>query len=227
MADLGLHEAIYTLRAMRSLRPDPVPEADLRALVDAATQAASAENAQRWAFVVVTDPAQRRALGAIYREVGRAVVRDHALGSGTLPEPTARVYRDAMVLVEHLGEAPALIVVAVAGAHPAEAASGSAFYGSIYPAVQNLMLAARARGLGTTLTTLHKLREAEVKAVLDIPEGWETIALVPVGYPTRPWRRPRRAPSAEVTHWDRWGHRGPAGPRLRARRGPGDTRGAP
>jgi nitroreductase len=209
MSDLTAHEAIYSLRAMRRLKPDAVPVEDLRYLVDAATQAPSASNSQDWAFVVVTDPDQRRRLGELYRAIGRKVIRDRILASGELPDEAERVYRRAMILVEHLGEAPALIVIALRGEPPATAAEGSAWYGSIYPAIQNLMLAARARGLGTTLTTLHKLREDAVKAILDIPDAFETIALIPVGYPQGRWGRPLRGPSSAITHWDRWNGRGP------------------
>jgi len=203
---LSLVEAIYSLRAMRRLAPDPVSEEDLRFLVDAATQAPSASNAQHWAFIVVTDAEQRRRLGEIYREVGRVVIRDQALASGRLSPATEKVYRNAMLLVEGMGSAPALIVVAARGQHPADAAQAAAWYGSLFPAVQNLMLAARSRGLGTTLTTLHKLREADVKAVLGIPEGWETVVLIPVGHPRGRFGPVLRAPSAQVTHWDRWGN---------------------
>jgi nitroreductase len=227
MPELSVHEAIYSLRAMRRLAARPVPEAELRYVVDAATQAPSAANRQDWAFVVVTDPAQRRRIGAIYRRIGRAVIRDRALASGALPADAERVYRRAMILVEHLGEAPALIVVAFRGPAPSAAAEASAWYGSVYPAIQNLMLAARARGLGTTLTTLHKVREGEVKAVLGIPDDFETIALIPVGYPRGRWGRPVRTPSAEVTHWDRWGGRRPEASAIRTRPepGPGGIRG--
>jgi nitroreductase len=205
MAELSLHDAIYTLRAMRRLKPDPVSKADLRAIVDAATMAPTATNAQPWAFIVITDPEQRRAIGEIYREVGRRVVRDEALASGKLPDKAAKVYRNAMILVEGMIDVPAQIVVAARGGHPADPIQASAFYGSIYPAVQNLMLAARSRGLGTTLTTLHKAREAEVKAALGIPDEYTTIALIPVGHPRGSWGKPLRRPSREVTHWDRWG----------------------
>jgi nitroreductase len=211
-APLSLVEAIYSLRAMRRLAPDPVSDEDLRFIVDAATQAPSASNEQHWAFVVVTDAEQRRRLGEIYREVGRAVIRDQALASGQLPPETEKVYRNAMRLVEGMGSVPALIVVAARGHHPGDALQGAAWYGSVFPAVQNLMLAARARGLGTTLTTLHKLREADVKAVLGIPDDWETIALIPVGHPHGRFGPVRRTPSAQVTHWDRWGNNRRGGP---------------
>ena len=209
MPDLSAHEAIYSLRAMRRLKPNAVPEDDLRYIVDAATQAPSAANSQDWAFVVVTDPEPRRRLGEVYRAIGRKVIRDRVLASGELPDEAERVYRRAMILVEHLEEAPALILVALRGTPPTSAAEASAWFGSIYPAIQNLMLAARTRGLGTTLTTLHKIRDDDVKAILGIPDAFETIALIPVGYPQGRWGRPLRRPSSAVTHWDRWNGRGP------------------
>lgn len=207
MSELSAREAIYSLRAMRRLRPDPVPEEELRFLVDAATQAPSAQNQQAWGFVVVTDPALRRRLGDLYRELGHRYIRDGALARGALPEATARVHRHALRLAEELAEAPALVVAALRGPVPCDPAAASAWYGSIFPAIQNLLLAARSRGLGTTLTTLHRAREAEVKEILGIPEGWETLALIPVGYPVGHFGPPRRRPSWEVTHWDRWGCR--------------------
>jgi nitroreductase len=203
---LSLVDAIYSLRAMRRLTQQPVSDEDLRFLVDAATQAPSASNSQHWAFIVVTDAEQRRRLGEIYRDVGRAVIRDQVLASGRLSPASEKVYRNAMVLVEEMIDVPAQIVVAARGSHPADAMQGAAWYGSLFPAVQNLMLAARSRGLGTTLTTLHKLREADVKAVLGVPNGWETVALIPVGHPRGRFGPVLRAPSAQVTHWDRWGN---------------------
>jgi len=209
MADLSLHEAMYTLRAMRRLKPDPVSPDDLRYLVHAATMAPTATNAQPWAFLIVTDSATRSAVAEVYREIGRRLIRDDALASSKLSERAARVYRNAMVLVEGMAEVPAQIVVATRGRHPIDATQASAFYGSIYPAVQNLMLAARSRGLGTTLTTLHKAREHDIKAILGIPHDYETIALIPVGYPRGRWGRPLRRPSREVTHWNHWGNPDP------------------
>ena len=207
MSELSAHEAIFSLRAMRRLRRDPVDDEDLRYIVNAATQAPSASNSQDWAFIVVTDPTLRQQLGEIYRRVGIERIRDSALASGRLSEDMAKVYRRAMILVEHLAEAPALIVVVLRGSHPENGVEGCAYYGSIFPAIQNLMLAARSRGLGTTLTTLHKVREAEFKAVLGIPDEFDTIALIPVGRPRGRWGRPLRTPSSEITHWNRWGQR--------------------
>ena len=204
MSELSLHDAIHSLRAVRRLRPDPVPEADLAYIIEAATQAPSGENRQPWAFVVVTDPAQRARLGEIYAELGAELIRDQGLAGGTLPPETEKVYRSALHLAEHLGEAPALVLVCMRHAPPPDPVGAATYWGSIYPAVQNLMLAARARGLGTTLTTLHKAADARVKQVLGIPEPVETVALIPVGYPRGSFGPPRRRPAAEVTHRDRW-----------------------
>lgn len=205
MGELSLHDAIYSLRAMRRLRRDPVSDEDLAYIVDAATQAPSASNTQPWRFVVVTDPGRRARIGDIYRRLAERHIRDQGLESGRLPPDTARVYRRALAFAGRLGDAPALILACVEGRAPSEPAAASAWYGSIYPAIQNLMLAARARGLGTVLTTLHKAADDEVKAALDIPGGVETVALIPVGHPEGRWDRPRRRASSEVTYRDRWG----------------------
>jgi nitroreductase len=209
VSELSLHDAIYTTRAMRRLGTEPVSEDDLRYIVEAATMAPSGGNAQRWAFVVITDPAAKRRIGDIYRDLGRKYVLARGLESGGLSERARRVYRNAMRLVEHLGEAPALILACVRERPPGDPAAATAYYGSIFPAIQNLMLAARSRGLGTTLTTLHKLREDDVRQLLAIPDEVETIALIPVGRPRGTWGFPRRRPSSEVTHWNRWGERRP------------------
>jgi nitroreductase len=115
------------------------------------------------------------------------------------------VLRSALRLAERLDQAPALVVACLRGPPPSDPARAAAWWGSIFPAVQNLLLAARGRGLGATLTTLHKAAEAEVKAVLGIPAEFETAALVPVGRPEGRFARPRRRPAAQVTHWNRWG----------------------
>ena len=206
MGELALHEALYSLRAMRRLKPDPVPESDLRYLVDAATQALSGENRQRWSFVVINEPEARRRVAEIYRDLGRTFIGEAFLDRDDLPDHERRIYRNANRLSERMREVPAFILVCVRGEPPVEPVQAATYWGSIFPAIQNLMLAARSRGLGTTLTTLHKIREGEVKAALGIPDEVETVALIPVGFPEGEWGQPRREPSASVTHWNRWGN---------------------
>jgi nitroreductase len=115
-----------------------------------------------------------------------------------------KVYEDALILVDNLQNAPALILCCVTGNPGKDGIQQSTFYGSIYPAVQNLMLAARSKGIGSTMTTLHKAREQDIKQVLQIPEDVTTIALIPLGYPQGKWGRPKRRDSREVTYWNAW-----------------------
>jgi nitroreductase len=113
-----------------------------------------------------------------------------------------------MVLVENMQHAPALVVCCLEGEAGTSEVEQSSYYGGIYPAIQNLMLAARARGIGSTLTTLHKAREQDIKDILGIPGGVSTVALIPLGYPEGRWGRPKRKPRDEVTYWNRWGQSG-------------------
>ena len=210
-AELSIHDAIHTLRAMRRLKPDPVPEQEIRYVIESATQAASATNAQQWAFVVVRDAVKRRKLGELYLEIAEKLVRPATQEGGGLSEETRKVFLHAWQLAERMPEVPAMIVACMREPVAGEAASAlAAYYGSIFPAVQNLMLAARARGLGTTLTTLHLAEEKRFKEILAIPESVKTVALIPIGYPTGKWKTPVRRSVEQVTHWDRWGEHTPA-----------------
>jgi nitroreductase len=189
---MDIFEAIATTRAMRRLDPDrDVSDADILTIVEAATKAASGGNTQPVRWLVVRDGDKRRQLGEIYRQCWATARQLYDTG-----EPT-RMLRSADHLGEHMGEAPVLILPCAKGA-PGQLES------SVFPGVQNLFLAARALGLGTTLTTVHRLREPEVRAVLDIPEDVITFALIPVGYPTGRWGEGRRRPVREVTYWDAW-----------------------
>jgi nitroreductase len=116
--------------------------------------------------------------------------------ASTNPEDTqtARILDSADHLGEHMGDAPVIIIPAGQGADAA----------SVFPGVQNLFLAARALGLGTTLTTIHKFREDEVRAILDIPDDVETFAMIPVGYPLGRWGEAKRRPIEEISYWDAW-----------------------
>jgi nitroreductase len=208
MEEIGLFEAIYTQRAIRRLKPDPVPEPLIRRLIDAAVRAPSGGNRQPWAFVVIREPETKRQIGAWYLDAWNrtygAIPQEER---DAMTEAMRRTYRSAEHLAHHLAEAPVLILVCAREAPSPGGADAAGHYGSIFPAVQNLLLAARGLGLGATLTTLHKLHEEEVKQLLGIPNEVETIALIPVGYPIGKYGPNARRPVERVTHWERWGNR--------------------
>jgi nitroreductase len=200
---MDVFEAIATTRAMRRLDPDrDVSNEDLIKIVDAATKGPSGGNSQPLRWLVVRDADKRRRLGEIYKAAWGPVSQMYAQAATDSPD-TGRVLRSADHLGEHMGEAPAIIIPCSKGA-PGQAES------SVYGCVQNLCLAARAIGLGTTLTTVHRLREAEVKEVLGIPEDVSTWAMIPIGYPLGKWGEAKRRPVREVTYWDTWKQAPPA-----------------
>lgn len=211
----GLYEVMSTLRAVRKLRPDPIPDDVLRRVLQAACWAPTGGNVQPWRVVVVTDPERKRALQDVYRpEWQRYSAGFLEALSGLPPDEFARWERVAAAgdhLADHLHETPAILVFC---ADPASMAITDAKLdrpslvggGSVYPAVQNAMLACVEEGLGCTLTTLHCLREAEVKAALDIPDEWATVAMVPIGYPVGRGHGPiTRRPPEEMAFRDSFG----------------------
>jgi nitroreductase len=225
MPEIGLFEAICTARSLRRLKPDPVPEALIAKVLDAAIRAPSAGNAQNWAFVVVRDAEQRRRLGLIYRKASDIAAAFYA-ARGRPPHLSeaqfARMLRSGGHLWQHMGEAPVLLVPCqhapvepprealppdIAAHYDDELAYAERIRGaSIYPAVQNVILACRALGLGTVITTNHIRCEAEVKALLGIPEDVATFALMPIGWPLDGFGPLDRRPVAEIAHADRWGN---------------------
>lgn len=202
MPSFDLFEAIHTQRAIRDFKTDPVPDELVDEVLNAAIRAPSGGNSQGWSFLVLKDPEVRRQVGAIYKrawdETGMARFNDDPDRS------KAHVYTTATYLAEHMSEVPVLIMACIR-----RGSSGPSFGlgSSIYPAVQNLMLAARALGLGTVITTVHKRYEVEIKSHLGIPEDVETAALIPLGYPGDNARfgGNRRKPVEEVAYRDRWG----------------------
>jgi nitroreductase len=224
MAEIGLFEAIYSARSIRRLKPDPVPEELITAVLDAAIRAPSGGNTQSWAFVIVRDPEQRRLLGIIYRKASDIAEAVYA-ARGRPPHLTERQFARLMTsgahLWEHMGEAPVLLIPCsrrpvlpsrealppdIAARWQDEVTYADRIRGaSIYPAVQNIVLACRGLGLGTVITTNHIRCEDEVKALLGIPEDVSTYALMPIGWPLDKFGPLTRRPLTEVAHADRWG----------------------
>ena len=198
---MDLFEAIYSQRAIRKFKPDPVPDELIRDLLEAATKSPSGANRQGWKFIVIRDADLKRELGGYYRRSWEVVYGAQA----SAPPPIhPRVKASAAYLAEHIHEAPVLVLFCLEhDGSPSSMGRG----GSIYPAVQNFLLAAVGLGLGSVLTSLHKRFEEEVKGLLGIPDNVETAALLPVGFPAEGERYgpTRRDPVEQVTYWDRWG----------------------
>jgi nitroreductase len=199
-----LFEIIRTTRSMRRLKPDPVPNELIRKILEAGVCAPSGGNMQRWRFLVIRDPKIKETVGALYKRAWdqRAAPRYQSgePAPGMSRERFLRLLGAAEYLAAHMHEAPVWIVPCLEGGSPTRT-SGS----SIYPAVQNMLLAARALGLGATLTTLHLQFEKEAEAALDLPSGVHSYALLPIGYPMGRFGPVRRVPLAEVVYEDRWG----------------------
>src|ERR1051325_3303262 len=228
MAELGLFDAIYTARALRRLKPDPVPDELITKVLDAAIRAPSGGNAQNWIFLVVRDREQRRRLGTVYRKASDEVAEIYA-ARGRPDHLSEAQYQRLMdggkYLWEHMSEAPVILVpclrardmpprealpAPVAARYEAHLAYQERIRGaSIYPAVQNILLACRALGLGTVITTNHILYESEVRSVLGLPDNVFTFAMMPLGFPLDRYGPLSRRPVSEVAFADRWGERWP------------------
>jgi nitroreductase len=204
MAEVDLFEIMRTTRSMRRLKTDPVPDTMVGRILECGTYAASGGNMQAWRFLVIRDRKIKEAAGALYRKAWHEVVapryRSGEPAPGVTPERFGRMLAAAEHLADHIHEAPVWIVPCLAG--PRQPGSGS----SIYPAVQNILLATRALGLGTTLTTLYLIHEKEAEAAMGIPETHHSYAILPIGYPLGNFGPVRRAPLSDVVYDDRWGN---------------------
>jgi nitroreductase len=207
---MELHEALESNGTCRYYRPDPVPTEVLRRALDAARFAPSGGNRQPVRFVVVTDPSLRRRLAELYLPHWQAYLG--AMTTGTVRvNALPRLVRAADHFATHLAEVPALVVVGarLADCHATDQSLGRLSIvggASVYPAVQNFLLACRAEGLGTALTTLLCAEEPKIKPLLGLPEDVSTAATIAVGYPEQPFpKRLRRRPLAETVFANRYG----------------------
>jgi nitroreductase len=232
--DAPLVQVMATMRAMRRLTSDPVPREVIERVVRAATWAPSGSDGQHYAFVAVTDRHVMAQLAELWREVvDTYLTLAGTLVPGMDDDRHARMADAVRHQAEHFHETPVLIAACYQRTSPgasslldvkkgsamarrlgakrlaqlaagARAAGGMAEASSIYPAVQNLLLAARAEGLGANLTVWHLFREAAFRKVLGVPKDYGIYALVPIGYPLGRFGPVRRRPVEEVLHWDRW-----------------------
>jgi nitroreductase len=205
---VGLLEGIATTRAIRRYTDEPVPDAALRAMLFAASRAPSGSNRQPFRFVVLTDGDVGRDVKALIGSAARRAwtakrERDgYDRGSGLVDDsPKARMARAMQAYVDDFEHAPALVLpclVRYRGPTPTEGAS-------VYPACQNLLLAARALGYGGVLTLWHGLCEDELRARLGIPEHVFMAATITIGKPAGRHGPVRRRPIEELVYGDRWG----------------------
>jgi nitroreductase len=203
---IGLFDAIRTTRAMRRLKPDAVPDELIREILEAAICAPSGGDSQHWRFIVVKNPEIKKQLQVRYKKAFEDLKeRFHAAPPppGKSADQKQRMLAARDHLTEHFHEGPVLIVCCLYG----DSGSGVAAGASIYPAVQNMLLAARALGLGATLTTRHLLYEKEVNELLGLPDGAHTFAIVPIGYPLGRYGGLSRMPVDQVTFLDQWGRK--------------------
>jgi nitroreductase len=213
--DMPLAEAMMTQRAVRRVLPDPVDDEVVLKCIELALRAPTGANGQNWEFIVVKDRRVKEKFAARYRQLWRlyhgAVIRRIAARD----ESMAKTARAIQWQVDHFTEIPVLVVAclrlgAVEGRlpvvrmpHPAE----SGYYGSIYPSVQNLLLAARAMGLGASLITLPLWTVASARRTLKLPRSVTPCCIVPLGWPRGGYGPTTRRPVEEVTHLDAYGNR--------------------
>jgi nitroreductase len=197
--DPGFFAVVHAQRACREFTDEPVDDAAVARILDAAIRAPSAENKQPWEFVVVRDADRRAAIGALmtraWESAGRAFSRDRLP-----PAMLAEVERGA---TGGIAAAPVHVVVGADTRRGLEVTAAE----SIYPAVQNLLLATGALGLGAALTTIALGYADELRAVVGFPEAVKPMAVVPIGHPARPLGASRRDPFAEHTHREQFGTR--------------------
>jgi len=206
---LPVLQALHSTPARRYLSAEPVPDEVIWAILDAAVRGPTGGNQQGWGWVVITDQQVKDQVARWYRDGWeQAYGRRRAEILAAPPAPgAAGLNRASFLAAEHLAhhleDAPVWIIPVLRDAAGARSPRLGA---SIYGAVQQLMLAARAYGLGTTLTTLYAGHEDELRELLGLPADALTMALIPMGYPARGrWAQPRRRPVGEVTHWNHWG----------------------
>jgi nitroreductase len=215
MADVDLYSAMSTLRAVRRLKPDVIPRDVLRRILEAATWAPTGGNTQPWRVLVVEEMEKKKVLASLYQEAWYAYSSHHRTLIADAPE-RVRVSTEKMLdagnyLADHFAQTPTILVFCfnptIMAITDAKLARISVVGGaSVYPSVQNALLACRAEGIGCVLTTLLCECEEAVREVLEIPEPWGTAAAVPIGYPVLGGHGPiSRRPVEKSAYQDSWG----------------------
>jgi nitroreductase len=203
-------EVMETCSAARYLKPDPVPQELIERVIYAATRASSPGNSQEWDFIVVRNPETKQKIRDLLAPRFKATRE----GMPTTGQVTSRLSAGAMHLAETLNEVPAIIFVCgpMAGAwliqsrasYPPNAPIEEFVWSAPYQAAQNLIVAARSLGLGTTFTTFQMFMESELRELLGIPKEIKFAVMIPIGWPQNDFVKVKRKPISKVIHWDKW-----------------------
>ena len=197
---MDVFEAMETCRAIRYLKADPVPDELIDKVLFAATRAPSPGNSQGWDFVVLDDPAGKARIA----DAVRTAMADRVAAMDR-PDKTMRLMLDGTAqLIDTLAQAPVLIFVCGPVIYPPGAPREQFTWSALYPAAQNILLAARALGLGTTFTTMHMTAEPTVREVLGLPDEIKIAAMIPMGWPDAKFGPVTRRPLADFVHRNRW-----------------------
>lgn len=199
--DVPLLEGLRTTCAIRRFHADPVPRELVRKVVEAGTFAPSGGNRQPWLFIAVTDAAMRAWVAERYRRAFHSYIASakRADEAGELPPAKRRSIESATHLAENLAEVPVHLFVA------GWTRRGEPQAQALFPAIQNVLLACRAVGLGACLTQLHLVYGSEIDEKLGLPPDRPSVALIPIGWPAVTYRRPSRKSVDEVLFWERYG----------------------
>jgi len=210
-ADLPFFELAANTRAMRRLKPDPVPMETIWKVLNAGVQAPSGQNTQPWKFLLVREPQHKKWFAERY-------ARGFEARAGLPVDPSQRgdevptgMLRSLYYQMDHLHEAPCLLLVCGKRDWPFKVPEAERVglappnYGAVYPCVQNILLACRALGLGAALTTMHQIFEDELHDYFEIPHTYGVVVTIPIGYPIGRFGPVTRIPAEEKTFFDRWG----------------------
>ncbi|MCH9674792.1 MAG: nitroreductase family protein [Gammaproteobacteria bacterium] len=195
---MPIGEAMFTQRATRRLDPSrPISDEQIKTVLDAASKAPNGGNAQPARFLVIRDRKKIEEFGALYFEAWWAKRFDAYGWTSKADIPEGSVYRFPALLADEMVNAPVVVLAFSEKTQVAEA--------STFPGVQNLLLAARALGIGSVLTTLHAKVMGRVNAMFGIPDDMVFHCCIPLGYPRGNFGPTSRLPTSETTYWDKWG----------------------
>ena len=210
-------ELVGNVRAMRRLKPDPVPLELIRKVLDAGVKAPSGQNTQPWAFVIVRESNAKHWFAEHYT----AAIKSRFAASNmevdtNIDSSISRQLRALRYQMDHMGEFPVLLLVCGLRDWPFKVPAAGRVglappnYGAVYPCVQNILLACRSLGLGAALTTMHQVFEEELHEHFAIPTDYGVVVTIPIGYPLGKFGPVRRKPADECTFFEQWGNRDPA-----------------